>query len=141
MSQNTTLKQLERSVANDTTPSLSSVDVLSSLKLFGTLKKQLVDSTSEAEKKIIGEELKYLDSAMEAVSRNHMLSSKFGGGFGAAMAVAELMKERQSERIYQHIIDKSLDEYVGLEGDLKPFETDNYVKKYNGGKGIVMYNK
>ena len=36
---NDKMKQIERAVANDTAPSLSSVDVLSSLKLFGTLRK------------------------------------------------------------------------------------------------------
>ena len=137
---NDKMKQIERAVANDTAPSLSSVDVLSSLKLFGTLRKQLNDEDiSNAEKKIISEELKYLDAAMVAVSNNPILSHRFGGGFGASMAVAELLKERQSERIYNDVIDKALEGYKGIGGDNTPFKTDTYINKLNGAVvGIKM---
>ena len=136
---NDKMKQIERAVANDTAPSLSSVDVLSSLKLFGTLRKQLSDTDiSSAEKAIIAEELKYLDAGMIAVSKNPILSHKFGGGFSGCMAVAELLKERNSQRIYNKVIDDALQGYKGIIND-NPFHTDVYINKLNNSvQGIVM---
>ena len=133
---NDKMKQIERAVANDTAPSLSSVDVLSSLKLFGTLRKQLSDT--DISTAIIAEELKYLDAGMIAVSKNPILSHKFGGGFSGCMAVAELLKERNSQRIYNKVIDDALQGYKGINND-NPFHTDVYINKLNNSvQGIVM---
>ena len=55
-------------------------------------------------------EKSYLTQAMNAINNNPMLSLKFGNGLEGSMAVAGLLKQRNSQRIYE----QALDPYASL---------------------------
>ena len=97
-----TLLNLQNSVAGDVTRTLSTVDILASLKaLDHDYKNPIVAEIAKNEKA-------YLTQAMNAINNNAMLSLKFGNGLEGAMAVAGLLKQRNSQRIYE----KALDPYA-----------------------------
>ena len=110
-------KKLEGLIANDTAPQLSTIDILSSLKLISHFESKIEDGDRNPTTAIAKEELKYLGLAMKALEGNPALSQRFGNGFSGAMAVSGLLKQRQSERVYKNIIDGVLDSgsAVGLD--------------------------
>ena len=94
-----TLLNLQSSVAGDVTRTLSTVDILASLKaLDHTYSNGVVGEIAKNEKA-------YLTQAMNAINNNAMLSLKFGNGLEGAMAVAGLLKQRNSQRIYEQALD------------------------------------
>ena len=94
-----TLLNLQSSVAGDVTRTLSTVDILASLKaLDHTYTNDVVGEIARNEKA-------YLTQAMNAINNNAMLSLKFGNGLEGAMAVAGLLKQRNSQRIYEQALD------------------------------------
>ena len=94
-----TLLNLQNSVAGDVTRTLSTVDILASLKALDH------DYQNPTVKAIADNEKAYLTQAMNAINNNAMLSLKFGNGLEGAMAVAGLLKQRNAERIYQEALD------------------------------------
>ena len=112
-------RKLEQLVTNDLNPQLSTIDILSSLKLISHFEGKISDGDDNPTTKIAKEELKYLGLAMKALNDNPALSTRFGHGFSGAMAVSGLLKQRQSERVYKNIIDGVLDDGgdVGLDLD------------------------
>ena len=94
-----TLLNLQSSVAGDVTRTLSTVDILASLKALDC------DHKDEAIAEIGKNEKAYLSQAMAAINNNAMLSLKFGNGLEGAMAVAGLLKQRNSQRIYEQALD------------------------------------
>ena len=94
-----TLLSLQNQVAGDVNKTLSTVDILASLK---ALDHSYTDPTVKA---IAENEKAYLNQAMKAISENAMLSLKFGNGLEGAMAVAGLLKQRNSQRIYEQALD------------------------------------
>ena len=100
-------KKIEGLIANDLSPQLSTIDVLSSLKLISHFEEKIEADDTNPTTKIAKEELKYLGLAMKALEDNPSLTQRFGSGFsGAIMAVSGLLKQRQSERVCRSIIDK-----------------------------------
>ena len=97
-----TLLNLQNSVAGDVTRTLSTVDILASLKALDH------DYKNGVVAEIARNEKAYLTQAMDAINNNAMLSLKFGNGLEGAMAVAGLLKQRNSQRIYE----KALDPYA-----------------------------
>ena len=94
-----TLLNLQSSVAGDVTRTLSTVDILASLKaLDHEYRNDVVGEIAKNEKA-------YLTQAMNAINNNAMLSLKFGNGLEGAMAVAGLLKQRNSQRIYEQALD------------------------------------
>ena len=120
-------RKIESLIANDLSPQLSTIDVLSSLKLISHFEGKIQEGSDTPTTKIAKEELKYLGLAMSALENNPSLSQRFGSGFSGAMAVSGLLKQRQSERVYKQIIDGVLDSGTG-QTDL-----DTSVAKVNGG--------
>ena len=102
-------KKIEGLIANDLSPQLSTIDILSSLKLISHFESKIAENDDNPTTKIAKEELKYLGLAMTALNDNPALSQRFGHGFSGAMAVSGLLKQRQSERVYKNIIDGVLD--------------------------------
>ena len=94
-----TLLNLQSSVAGDVSKTLSTVDILASLKALD------YDHKNEAIAEIARNEKAYLSQAMAAINQNAMLSLKFGNGLEGAMAVAGLLKQRNSQRIYEKALD------------------------------------
>jgi hypothetical protein len=94
-----TLMNLQSSVSGDVTRTLSTVDILASLKALD------YDHKDSAIAEIARNEKAYLTQAMSAINGNAMLSLKFGNGLEGAMAVAGLLKQRNSQRIYEQALD------------------------------------
>ena len=72
------LKQLERHIANDVTPSSTTTDILANLKLLNEtsiLSKANPDQNPIAA--IAKEEIKYLNAAMTALKDNQILIDRF----------------------------------------------------------------
>ena len=112
------LKQLERHIANDVTPSRSTTDILANLKLLNETAKLAAENTALGS--IAAEETKYLVAAMEAIRSNKILRDRFGTGLQAAMDVSTLLKDRFNTRVFEAVVDGH------LEGTLDPVE---YAKK------------
>ena len=116
------LKNLERHIANDVTPSRSTTDILANLKLLNdtaTLAK--LDTPLGS---IAAEETKYLTAAMLAIQKNQILRDRFGTGLQAAMDVSSLLKDRFNTRVFEEVIDSSL----GLDPELK-LDPKEYASK------------
>lgn len=111
-------KKLEAVIANDVTPGSTSIDTLSSLKLLNSTY-DLITSGDANIQKIAKAEIMYLNAAMSAINDNPALSMKFGTGFQAALAVADQLKMRQSERVTSAILDNVLEKAtLGKSNDL-----------------------
>ena len=85
------LKQLERHIANDVTPSRSTTDILANLKLLNETSTLAGQDTPLGA--IAAEETKYLVAAMSAIKTNKILRDRFGTGLQAAMDVSTLLKD------------------------------------------------
>jgi hypothetical protein len=124
-------QKLEQLITNDTTPSMSTIDILSSLKLINHFEDKIKADDKSASTQIAHEELRYLKLGMESLKSNPSLSNRFGSGFEGAMAITSLLKQRQAERVYEGIINKVLDGDASLNVDV-------VTKRLNGeGAAIV----
>ena len=106
------LKQLERHIANDTTPSRSTTDILANLKLLNET--SILAGTDSALGNIAREETKYLVAAMEAIKTNKILRDRFGTGLQAAMDVSTLLKDRFNTKVFESVIDSSFGESLDV---------------------------
>ena len=120
------LKNLERHIANDVTPSRSTTDILANLKLLHDTAKLAADKDTPLGA-IAAEETKYLTAAMTAIQKNKILRDRFGTGLQAAMDVSALLKDRFNTRVFEEVIDSSLalDKTLGL--DPREYATRNAV--------------
>ena len=103
------LKQLERHIANDVTPSRTTTDILANLKLLNEtslLSKANPDQNPIAA--IAKEEIKYLNAAMTALKDNQILRDRFGTGLQAAMDVSVLIKDRFNAKVFDEVMDNAL---------------------------------
>jgi hypothetical protein len=119
------LKNLERHIANDVTPSRSTTDILANLKLLNdtaTLAK--LDTPLGS---IAAEETKYLNAAMLAIQKNKILRDRFGTGLQAAMDVSSLLKDRFNTRVFEEVIDSSLALNPALNLDPRTYVTNKSV--------------
>ena len=117
------LKQLERHIANDVTPSRTTTDILANLKLLNETKTLAATDTPLGN--IAKEETKYLEAAMKAINESHILRERFGTGLQAAMDVSVLIKDRFNKRVFDAVMDKTLEDA----GD--SLDVDDYVKTRN----------
>ena len=107
------LKNLERHIANDVTPSRSTTDILANLKLLHDTTRLAADPSPLGQ--IAKEEIKYLTAAMKAVTENKVLRDRFGSGLQGAMDVSSLLKDRFNTKVFESIIDQNLTEANGLD--------------------------
>ena len=107
------LKQLERHIANDVTPSRSTTDILANLKLLNETSKLAKEETALGS--IAAEETKYLVAAMKAIQSNKILRDRFGTGLQAAMDVSTLLKDRFNTRVFEAVIDSNLGDTLDVE--------------------------
>ena len=112
------LKQLERHIANDVTPSRSTTDILANLKLLNETSVLARSDTPLGA--IAAEETKYLVAAMSAIKTNKILRDRFGTGLQAAMDVSTLLKDRFNTKVFESVIDSSFGESLNV---------DEYVRK------------
>jgi len=119
------LKNLERHIANDVTPSRSTTDILANLKLLHDTAKLSGDGSPLGS--IAAEETKYLNAAMLAIQKNKILRDRFGTGLQAAMDVSSLLKDRFNTRVFEEVIDSSLALDIRLNLDPRAYATKNSV--------------
>ena len=101
------VKQLERHIANDVTPSRTTTDILANLKLLSETQALSLRDTALGD--IAKEEIKYLDTAMTAIKESQILRDRFGTGLQAAMDVSVLLKDRFNKRVFDVVMDNALD--------------------------------
>ena len=93
-----TEKNLASLISGDTTSALSTVDTLSSLKLLRDL---AVGSANDGDKTSIQQciqtETRYLRTALKALQANPALQNKFGQGLGAALSLANVLRESETQ--------------------------------------------
>jgi len=107
------LKNLERHIANDVTPSRSTTDILANLKLLNDTAKLAAEESPLG--LIAKEETKYLTAAMKAITENKTLRDRFGSGLQGAMDVSSLLKDRFNTRVFEEVIDQNLTAANGLD--------------------------
>jgi hypothetical protein len=122
------LMKIQQNVGGDVTKTLSTIDVLSSLKAIN----YFTDTNNKVEptvKSIADNELKYLSRAMKAISESPALSIKFGNGFEGALGVASLLKQRVGEQYYNAILDPYAKDIGNKEMDglLQGEQTDRLI--------------
>jgi len=107
-----TLMNVQNAVGGDVSKTLTTVDVLASLKAMNDFAEGDDRLTIKA---IADNELSYLKSAMKAINDNQLLSLKFGNGLEGAMTVAGLLKQRNAERTYTKVLDAYAQDSMGRE--------------------------
>ena len=107
------LKNLERHIANDVTPSRSTTDILANLKLLNDT--AILSNQKTPLGLIAAEETKYLNAAMKAITENKTLRDRFGSGLQGAMDVSSLLKDRFNTRVFEEVIDQNLTRENGLD--------------------------
>ena len=93
-------------LAGQIAPSLSTMDTLATCKMF---KDVLPISQHGLIDKVIGVETKFLRTALHMLANNKALRDKFGMGLGAAMALASLLREMHSKKVFENIMDNAFD--------------------------------
>ena len=98
---------------------MTTIDILASLKSINHFQdilntKKATGKELTGAEKIAGHELKYLNMGAQAVGENGIWRERFGGGLQGAMAMAELLKQRESERITKALLDDHLEKHGGL---------------------------
>ena len=103
------VKQLERHIANDVTPSRTTTDILANLKLLSETR-TLAEGDPDRNPivAIAKEEIKYLNAAMVAIKDNQILRDRFGTGLQAAMDVSVLIKDRFNAKVFDEVMDNAL---------------------------------
>ena len=104
-------KKIEQVVVNDQNPSMTTIDILASLKSINHFQSILDDKKGNGltgAEKIAAHELKYLSMGAEAIGSDGIWRERFGGGLQGAMAMSELLKARESERVTKQLLDEQL---------------------------------
>ena len=99
------IKQLERHIANDVTPSRTTTDILANLKLLHEMSNISGETPLGA---IAKEEMKYLNAAMKSMKDNRILRERFGSGLQGAMDVAALLKDRYNSKVFDAVMDQAM---------------------------------
>jgi len=104
-----TEKNLASLISGDTTSALSTVDTLSSLKLL----RDLAEKSTNVEdvrsiQQVIQTETRYLRTSIRALQTTPSLQAKFGQGLGAALSLANVLREKHAEKTYDTIITDAL---------------------------------
>lgn len=115
------IKQLERHIANDVTPSRTTTDILANLKLINEMDKIKGNTPLGS---IVSEEMKYLEAAMAGMQNNRVLRDRFGSGLQGAMDVAALLKDRYNTKVFDAVMDKAMEEGK-LNDSINTFKQNN----------------
>lgn len=123
----------EVNISNEySTPGVTQLGTLSTLKLLKQAKE--ISQGDDNIAKIAQEEIKYLEAAMKAIASNNGLKSKFGSGFSGVQELADIIKKRQSERVFAQVMDSVIEE-ADNEGGNKAtegkFNLANILKSQN----------
>ena len=101
-------KLQEANISNEyASPGVTQLGTLSTLKLLAQTKAIAQGDDNIA--MIAREEIKYLEAAMKAISTNSGLQSKFGSGFEGVQELANIIKQRQSQRVFESVLEDVLD--------------------------------
>ena len=112
-----TEKNLASLISGDTTSALSTVDTLSSLKLLRDLADNSANPLDKTSiQQVIQTETRYLRTAIHALQNTPSLQNKFGQGLGAALSLANVLREKHAEHTYDHIISDAIIESGGKTG-------------------------
>ena len=104
-------KKIEQVVVNDQNPSMTTIDILASLKSINHFQSIIDDKKGNGltgAEKIAQHELKYLSMGADAIGSDGIWRERFGGGLQGAMAMSELLKARESERVTKQLLDEQL---------------------------------
>jgi hypothetical protein len=124
----------EVNISNEySSPGVTQLGTLATLKLLKQTKE--ISEGDDNIAKIAQEEIKYLEAAMSAL-QNPGIRNKFGSGFSSVQELAQIIKKRQSERVFARVMDDVLKEANDNGGkatkdafDLdKVLERQNYIK-------------
>lgn len=137
--------QLNSLFANDTTPGMSTIDILSSIKLLSNIQ-ATAENGANPLSHVAREETKYLVAAMDALKKNKVLSDKFGSGFQGSMTLAGLLKQHHAKQVFEgtlaEVLTKTGKTYSkqyknpdGTDGP-NPFDFKDAILRNNGGKVI-----
>ena len=96
------LLKIQQTIGGDVTKTLSTIDVLSSLKAVNFFARG--ENVDPVVKAIADKEIEYLKLAMKAIAEQPALSMKFGNGFEGALAVSGLIKQKVGESTYHELI-------------------------------------
>ena len=94
-------------LAGQIAPSLSTMDTLATCKMF---KDVLPVDQHGLIYKVIGVETKFLRTALHMLANNKALRDKFGLGLGAAMALASMLREMHSKKVFENIMDNAFED-------------------------------
>ena len=117
------IKQLERHIANDVTPSRTTTDILANLKLLHEMEAVAAKQDSPLGA-IAKEEMKYLNAAMRSMKDNRILRERFGSGLQGAMDVAALLKDRYNSKVFDAVMDQAM-EKGNLNSSINEFKQTN----------------
>jgi hypothetical protein len=93
----------EANISNEyATPGVTQLGTLATLKLLAQMSEIAEQDTFVG--KTTREEIKYLEAAMGAISSNPGLASKFGSGFDGVQELAAIIKARQSQRVFEDVL-------------------------------------
>ena len=106
-------KKIEQVVVNDQNPSMTTIDILASLKSINHFQsiiddKRVQNTPLTGAEMIAQHELKYLSMGANAIGSDGIWRERFGGGLQGAMAMSELLKARESERVTKKLLDDQL---------------------------------
>ena len=96
------LLKIQQTIGGDVTKTLSTIDVLSSLKAVNFFARG--ENVDPVVKAIADKEIEYLKLAMKAIAEQPALSMKFGNGFEGALAVSGLIKQKVGEHTYHELL-------------------------------------
>ena len=133
-------QNFNRLLASENAPSAtSSIDAINSLL---TLRKA-IDPKNEGKatgiNKLLMSEIKYLNASANALTsesgQGKLLRSKFGSGLSAATAFAQVLKQRNAQRIGDEIVNNV------LEGNIETSKEKNEMYDMATTGGTVKLNK
>ena len=105
-----TQKNLASLISGDTTSALSTVDTLSSLKLLRDLAEGSTNARDKTSiQQVIQTETRYLRTAIHALQSTPSLQNKFGQGLGAALSLANVLREKHADKTYDLIINRTIE--------------------------------
>lgn len=103
---------LQQAVSGNTTPSATSLDVLSSLKLLQAVGTMAESGSAFAP--VAEAELRYMQAATNLLKKNSTLRDRFGMDVQAVTNVSALLKQRHSEVLYNAMLDNGIMNDVSL---------------------------
>lgn len=130
-------QQLNRTIANESTP--SATGTISAIQSLLTLKKANADNDAAMAgiNSLLQSEIRYLNSAAQMLARQdgggQLLRQRFGEGLLAASGLANVLKQRQSNRVADQILDRLMDNTNGT----RLTDNDTYSVFVNAGQNRV----